>query len=94
MIGALILLVVARLQDVYADLAKAWQWAFGYAFLSSILSLSDGIVIFLFSVLILSLYAWGYFVLLRRFTDNLLLWILIYLGGAVLPVILSFLLAK
>ena len=38
---------------------------------------------------IMGLYAWGYFKLLRNLADNLMLWLLVFMGGAVLPMLLG-----
>lgn len=91
--GIFIFLLVAKLQDFYADRAPAWKWAFGYALISGLLDWR-GLMPFVFGVVIVGLYAWGYFVLLRRFTDNLLLWIAIYLGGVALPVLIPLMFLK
>ncbi|QMT32033.1 hypothetical protein [Alysiella filiformis] len=91
--GIFIYLLIAKLQDAYADRSSAWQWAVAYALLSSLLSW-QGILPFVMNFVILALYSWGYFNLLRKFTDNLLLWILIYVGGVVFPITLSLLLIK
>lgn len=91
--GIFIYLLIAKLQDFYADRSAAWQWAVGYALLSSLLSW-QGIIPFIIGFVILALYSWGYFNLLRKFTDNLLLWILIYMGGVLVPILLPFLWVK
>ncbi|MDO4879377.1 MAG: hypothetical protein Q3966_08840 [Neisseria sp.] len=39
---------------------------------------------------IMFLYAWGYFALLRRVADSLMWWILVFFGGAVFPLFLAF----
>ena len=40
-----------------------------------------------------ALYAWGYFTLLRRFGDNTLIWFGLLIGGALLVILPSLLLA-
>lgn len=86
--GLFILLLVAKLQDFYAERSAVWQWALGCALLSSLLSFKDGILAFAVNVIVYGLYLWAYFALLRRYTDNLLIWVIIYLCGALLPVFL------
>ena len=35
------------------------------------------------------LYAWAYFGLLRYFVDSLMVWLLVYIGGALLPLLIA-----
>lgn len=91
--GIIIFLLVAKLQDIYQDRSTTWSWALGYALAASLLGWA-GIIPFVLNVIILGLYAWGYFGLLRRFTDNLLLWLLVLAGGVIVPIVLPLLLAK
>jgi len=89
MLDALILLIFGKLQDTFQETSRTWQWALTY-----------GVIVFLFSVgaslpamiaagVIMGLYAWGYFKLLRNLADNLMLWLLVFMGGAVLPMLLG-----
>ncbi|UOP04700.1 hypothetical protein [Conchiformibius kuhniae] len=91
MFGILVFLMVAKWQDFYADRSAAWQWAAGYAAAATLLN-GGGAVRMLVGFAVSGLYAWAYFALLRRFTDSLRVWIPLYLGGAVLPLLLSVLL--
>ena len=87
----LILLAMAKLQEhVYEESSRAWQWAAAYAAVVVVLSLLAGgsLVGTLIGAALWGLYAWGYFALLRQVTDQLLLWLLVMVGGAVLPLLL------
>lgn len=96
MIGALFLLLFGKLQDTaWAGNSRAWHWACAYAALNLLMSLGGlsgaGIVI---GGMMLFLYAWGYFALLRRLSDSLGLWLLTYLCGAALPLVFAFMLIE
>ncbi|XXQ68920.1 hypothetical protein ACKLNO_03435 [Neisseriaceae bacterium B1] len=92
MIGLLVYLFIAKMQDSYADRSATWQWAVGVAIANSIFALfSTPLIYTLIGAVIIFLYAWGHFTLLRRFSDNLLLWLVIMFIGALLPAILPFL---
>lgn len=87
----LILLAMAKLQEhVYEESSRAWQWAAAYAAVVAVLSLLAGSSLAgtLIGAALWGLYAWGYFALLRQVTDQLLLWLLVMVGGAVLPLLL------
>ncbi|MFS6937461.1 hypothetical protein [Neisseria animaloris] len=89
MLQILLLLIFGKLQDRF-DNYPAWQWAVGYVLLNAILSQVvdiSALPVSIISSAVLGLYAWGYFVLLRRVSDSLLLWLVILLAGALLPVI-------
>ena len=96
MLDLLLLLFFAKMQDyVYKD-APAWKWAGACSavivgkswFLQSpgsgAITLAAALILFV----ILFFYTWGYFTLLRRVADSLILWISVFLGGAVLPFLL------
>ena len=87
MLMTFILLLFARLQESLYENARAWQWALAYAVLSLAFSLMDGVGLFaaVIVAVFFGLYAWGYLALLRRVSDNLMLWLLVCLGGLVLP---------
>lgn len=89
MLQMLIMLFFAKMQDTYAEKAPAMVWAAVCAVVSGLLMLAfgDGILAFLISTVFLWLYCWGYFALLRRVTENLLMWLLVYFGGVVLPLV-------
>ncbi|MDO1515920.1 MULTISPECIES: hypothetical protein [unclassified Neisseria] len=89
MLQILILLIFGKLQDSF-DNYPAWKWAVGYVLLNVILSRVidiSALPVSIISSAILGLYAWGYFVLLRRVSDSLLLWLVILLVGALLPIV-------
>ena len=88
MLDVLLLLVLGKLQDVLGENSKPWQWALAYAAVTLVLSMGGDAVGALVSTVVLGLYSWGYFALLRRFTDNLAMWLLTLLGGAVFPFVL------
>lgn len=90
MLEMLILLLFAKLQEYYETQTSAWQWAIAYAFTHLILNLltGDNITVALINSLILGLYAWGYFLLLRRVSNHLILWLSVYIAGAILPLLL------
>lgn len=87
----IIFLITAKLQDFYQRTTPTWAWAFGYAFLSAV-SDWQSVGRFIVDFVILGLYAWAYFNLLRRFTDNLLLWFVVLAGGVIVPLLLPILL--
>lgn len=86
MFGMVLLLLFGRLQEL-SD-GAAWKWAAAYAVLSGLPFLGGGSAVLL-SAAVGGLYAWGYFALLRRVADRLLLWLPLYLGGALLPLLIS-----
>lgn len=94
MLPLIILLFMAYAQDNYGS-QPAYVWAGGFALVNLVLALlsKSGLVGGVISAVILGLYAWGYFALLRRFSDQTALWLMLCLGGLVLPVILTFSLA-
>ena len=94
MSGILLLLLFGKLQDtLYTDTSQAWQWALAYALanvlFSAVFGMADGIGALLMGVLLSFLYAWAYFAVLRRFSDQLVLWLAAYVIGALLPFVLA-----
>lgn len=91
MFPLIILLFMAYAQDKY-DSQPAYVWAGGFALimLASSLMGGGGLVGGVVSAVILGVYAWGYFAVLRRFSDQTALWLLLCVGGLVLPIILTF----
>lgn len=71
MLQMLILLAFAKLQDiVYAENSRAWQWALAYGIVVFLFGIfSSSLVGALFGGVILGLYSWGYFALLRQVVD-------------------------
>lgn len=92
MMGSLLLLIFGKLQDQFAGNSAAWQWAAAFALINALTGAILGMPITAAAVTagILFLYAWGYFALLRRFTDQLLIWLTILFAGALLPLLLNF----
>lgn len=88
MLQVLLLLAFGRLQETVYEDARAWQWAAAYAALTLLIGIATsppaGALI---GATVSGLYAWGYFALLRQVTDNLLLWLTVFIGGAVLPLL-------
>lgn len=87
MLSIVLLMALGKLQElVYQEQSAAWHWALAYALLQFGLSVLDGGVLpALLGALLIGLYAWAYFALLRAWVDHLLLWLLLYFGGALLP---------
>ena len=92
MFGALILLIFGKLQDTFQETSRTWQWALAYGVIMFLLSSGASLLGMIIGGVITGLYAWGYFKLLRNLADNLMLWLLVFLVGAVLPVVLSYIL--
>ncbi|MBH5329276.1 hypothetical protein H9Q10_06285 [Eikenella sp. S3360] len=81
----LILLAFAKLQD-FVEESYAWQWALAFAGVTFLLSLFGGsLIAAALSAVIWGLYSWGYFALLRRLADSLILWLMVCIGGIMLP---------
>lgn len=90
MLILLILLALAYAQDSYGANQPAYVWALVFAIINFIFGVMGGHLFASFvSAVILGLYAWGYFVVLRRFSDNTLLWLVICVLGLILPVLLT-----
>ena len=90
MLGVLILMAMGKLQDVvYQENSRAWQWALAYALYILAWGIGGGLVSALVGSAVAGLYAWGYFALLRQVTDNILLWVLVLFGGAIMPLLIA-----
>ena len=79
------------MQDSYANGSQAWVWAVSIAVLISLAYLLAHFMTPLIAFInfaVMFCYAWGHFALLRRFTDDLLLWLIIFAGGGLLPVMI------
>ena len=90
MLPMLLMLFFGKMQDhVYQENSRSWQWAACYAgvLLLVVPVTGGGLDAALASTLVLGLYAWGYFALLRYFADSLLMWLLVYAGGVVMPIL-------
>lgn len=86
------LLLFGKLQDYFIESSSAWHWAAVLAVLQALMASFAGATAFgtLFAALILFVYAWAYFALLRHVTENLLLWLIILFLGALAPISVSF----
>ncbi len=73
--------------------AYGWAIAFGVAHLGLMLMLGVPFLGGLIGSILAMLYAWGYFAVLRRFGDNTLLWFCLLIGGALMIVLPSVLVA-
>ena len=89
MFGALILLIFGKLQDTFQETSRTWQWALAYGVIAFLLGGGTSLLGMIIGGVITGLYAWGYFKLLRNLADNLMLWLLVFLVGAVLPMLLG-----
>lgn len=90
--GILLLLAFAKMQEM-ASGSRAWQWALGYTLVQAGLEvfLSGAVVSGMWlGSLLLFVYVWGYFALLRRVSDTVFLWLIVYIGGAFGPMGLAF----
>lgn len=87
MLTMLMLLAFGKLQElVYQEALSAWHWALAFAALNLALALfGSPLLPALIGAAVLGLYAWGYFALLRVTADSLVLWLLIFIGGALMP---------
>ncbi|MDO4640129.1 MAG: hypothetical protein Q4A84_00265 [Neisseria sp.] len=93
MVEILVLLAFGRMQEhFYQENSHAWHWALAYAACGFLWSLVNSGEFFanLISSAIAGLYAWVYFVLLRRVADNLMIWLLVWIIGALLPIFIVF----
>lgn len=90
MLQLLILLGFAYAQDNHGQNYPTYLWALVFGVVSSLLSLLMGssLVEVLTIGAVLTLYAWGYFAMLRQCSDNTLLWLLICVGGLAFPFML------
>jgi len=81
----LILLAFAKMQD-FAEDSYAWQWALAFAVVTFLFGLFGGpLIAAAISAVIWGLYSWGYFALLRQMADSLILWLMVCIGGVMLP---------
>lgn len=92
MLDILILLFFGKMQDQFADNSSTWQWAAAYAVIQAVAAAATGtpLAAAVIGAAILFLYAWGYFALLRRLTDSIVLWLAVLLIGALAPLLLAF----
>lgn len=94
MLTGLVLLILGKLQDVLNIKplpAAIFLGVMGMVQIFLLYDFSLGMMIIaLMGAVVFGAYVWGYLTLLDRFRDNLLAWLGIYLGGALIPVILSF----
>ena len=90
---ALILLIFGKLQDTFQETSRTWQWALAYGLVIFLLSGGASLLGLIIGSAIVGLYAWGYFKLLRNLADNLILWLLVFLVGSALPLVLRLVLS-
>ena len=88
MFDALILLIFGKLQDTFQETSRTWQWALAYGVIAFLLGGGTSLLGMIIGGVITGLYAWGYFKLLRNLADNLMLWLLVFLVGSALPLVL------
>lgn len=89
MFQLLMLLAFAYAQDNYGSYpAYAWAVAFGVLNVLMMVALGGHLLAALVMGVVLTVYAWAYFLVLRRVGDNLGLWILVCLVGLVAPFLL------
>ena len=72
MLDALILLIFGKLQDTFQETSRTWQWALTYGVIVFLLSVGASLPAMIAAGVIMGLYAWGYFKLLRNLADNLM----------------------
>ena len=98
MLDLLLLLLFAKMQDHVYEEAPAWKWALACSVVivgkswilkSAGIGAETTLVAVVMVLVMLFFYAWGYFALLRQVGDSLLLWLLVFFGGAILPFLLS-----
>lgn len=90
MLLMLLLLIFAYMQENMRA-PKLYLWAIAYGVASFLLSLAFGMKL-LGAVIILPIliaYAWAYFWFLRRFGDNVFLWAIIAIVGAIFPMMIG-----
>lgn len=98
MLDLLLLLLFAKMQDHVYEEAPAWKWAAvcsavivgkSWILKSAGIGAETTLVAVVMVLVMLFFYAWGYFAVLRQVSDSLLLWLLVFFGGAILPFLLS-----
>ncbi|MBP8875432.1 MAG: hypothetical protein KBG52_03820 [Neisseria sp.] len=94
MLQVLLLLLLGKLQDTVMTHWPAWRWALLFAILVFLFGLGAGVGGAGIAALLSGLYSWAYFALLRRVSDHLMMWLAIYLAGALLPLVLAFQMVK
>ncbi|WP_066802166.1 hypothetical protein [Moraxella oblonga] len=86
----ILLLFMAYAQDNSNQ--PTYIWAGGFALINLVLTIINGggLLGGVIGAVILGLYAWGYFAILRKFSDQTALWLMLCVGGLVLPIIAVF----
>lgn len=92
MLILLILLAFAYIQDNFGQKFPAYFWAivFSIVNMGAVMVFGNDLPTAVFSSLILGIYAWGYFAILRRFGDNTMLWVILCALGLLFPIALPF----
>lgn len=88
MLGIFLMMIFGKLQDYVGRNMRAWHWALLYTVLGGLIRLAMGGPVDFIGLLLTGLYAWGYFALLQRVSDNLGLWLAVYLLMPLLPIML------
>lgn len=85
---AFLLLFMGKMQEhAYEETSQAWHWALAYAVAVLLLNVLDSLLGAVLLAVLYGVYAWGYFALLRVVVDQLPLWVLVFIGGALLPIL-------
>lgn len=92
MLILLILLAFAYIQDNFGQKFPAYFWAivFSIVNMGAVMVFGNDLPTAIFSSVILGIYAWGYFVVLRRFGDNIMIWVILCALGLLFPIALPF----
>ena len=92
MFSSLTLILIGYIQDKLEDSTEPWHWAIFFSVITFAFSIfqSGSLLLSLITTLILGLYSLGYFILVRKFSDSIFLWLLCLIGGAFLLPFLSF----
>lgn len=92
MLMLLILLSFAYVQDNFGQKLPAYFWAivFSIVNMGAVVVFGNDLPTAVFSSLILGVYAWGYFVVLRRFGEKVIWWVAICILGLLFPIALPF----
>lgn len=88
--GIFLMMMFGKLQDHVGGNLRPWHWALLYTVLSGLLALLLGGQVSVFGLVLAGVYAWGYFSLLQRTADTLMLWLAVYM---LMPLLLLPLLA-
>ena len=85
----LLLLVFAYAQDDSNKPTYLWATGFGAIQFAFMMASGVGIVWTALITAPLTMYVWGYFVLLRHVSDNTVLWLLVCVAGILVPLLVG-----